>query len=107
MNKEWQERIDSMKTQVWPWWWELIQKWFENLYEDNPKYDISTICCKEKYWTLRFEFCLYEDILHQIETASQYICETCWKIWKTRFDLCWYRTLCDEHYNELINKKWD
>lgn len=105
MNKKWQKRVDDMKTQVWDWWSELLQKWFENLYDELPKYDISTIWCKEKYGVLRFEFCAYNDILQEIETASQYICETCWKVWKTRFDLNWYRTLCDEHYNLITNKK--
>lgn len=102
MNKVWQDKVDILKEQVWPWWWTLIQMWFEELYEERPTYDISTIWCKEKYGTLRFEFCQYDILLNNIEVASSYICEECWRVWRLRPDLGWWRTLCDLHYKEKI-----
>lgn len=94
MNKEWQDRVDALKEQVWPWWSQLIQMWFEELYEDCPSCDISNIWCKEEYWSLRFEW-PFQSILHSLENASEHICEECGAIWRIRWDRSWNKCLCN------------
>jgi hypothetical protein len=102
-----------MKNRVWvkkqlinmvaDWWKDLLSVWLDMLIEEW--YDIKYITyIKEKYWTLRIEW-PYSQIIQDIEVASQFICEECGAIWKTRFDLWWYRTLCNKHYNLIKNNE--
>lgn len=84
------------------WWKELITQWIEEL--TTEWFDINNInYIKEKYWRLRIESILHNDILSELEVASWYICEVCWNSWRTRYDLPWYKTLCDKHY--IIKKE--
>lgn len=87
-------------------WVELLKQWFIELEEDW--FNINNISyLKEKYWQLRFEW-KYHKVLDYLETASSYICQECWSVWRTRYDLGWYKTLCNDCYIKLKNKNgWE
>lgn len=80
------------------WWRKLLKMWLEEL--ENEEYDINNITyIKEKYGMMRIEANIYNDIFSSLEAASWYICEKCGKIGRTRYDLYWYRTLCNKCRN--------
>jgi hypothetical protein len=96
--------IEDLLEMVPNWWKPLLEEWLNRLVEEW--YNINNITyIKEKYWMLRIEATPWHDILSEIENTSWWICDECWAIWRTRYDIFWYRTLCDKHYN-LIKEKW-
>ena len=85
------------------WWRWLLSQWLKELKEDW--YDIDKITyIKEKYWAMDIEW-PRNWIFSELNSASRYFCEECWAAWRTRYDLWWYKTLCDEHYNSEISQK--
>ena len=104
----------------WGKWISCDKGWYKLLAETNrkmkmmwPQYEIHQV--KEKYGTLRFYWGIpsedenwqamnedvrnitYEimyDIAAQAEHRSEYICETCGGLGKTRVRNYWYKTLC-------------
>lgn len=96
------ERKDLLNL-VPDWWKPLLRYWLEELKEDW--YDINNITyIKEKYWAMSIECNWWNDIISDIETASRYTCETCWKAGRIRYNLGWYKCLCDDHYSLIKNK---
>lgn len=72
----------------------------------DPDYTILQI--KQKFGSLRYYFAtsktgVESDIMHAIarnaEQASMHVCEDCGRFGEIR-GKTWFRTLCDEHYNE-------
>lgn len=84
-------------------WGQLIDK----LYNAKPK-NVEVTQVKEKFGHLRFYVGFapewYFDLIDYYEQQSAEICEICGKEGRTRADLDWILTLCDEHYNEMIKK---
>jgi hypothetical protein len=82
-------------------WSDLI-----NYLYDNKPDDVVVTDVKEKYGTLRFYVvsCSEEfyKLIDEVEERSAAICETCGEPGETRFDLGWYKTLCDSCYNNLV-----
>ena len=104
----------------WGRWISCDKGWYKLLADTNrkmklmcPTYEIHQV--KEKFGTLRFYwgvsledaawadmnsdvvqtiYDIMEDIAHQAEHSSAYICETCGGHGKTRVRNHWYKTLC-------------
>jgi len=87
---QWKERMkDSLKD--------------EELSEEAYWPEIQQV--KEKYGGLRFYTShlvndTFDGACSFAERLSYTICEDCGNRGKLRDDIGWYRTLCDEHYNE-------
>ena len=81
------------------WWHKLLRTGLYLLKKDG--YDIDKITyIKEKYGTMSVECSGRHDIISDMETASSFFCQECGQIWYTRFDLWWFQTLCDFHYEQ-------
>ena len=68
---------------------------------------IHVVQIKEKFGGLRFyyddfskEKDFIDDAVSLAETMSYHICEQCGATGKTRNDIGWIRTLCDNHYHQ-------
>lgn len=73
-----------------------------------PNNNIDIAHMKSKYWWLSVSFTtnsdrLY-DMVYELEEATYYICEDCWKPWILRDDLFWISTLCDKCYKKHLKK---
>jgi hypothetical protein len=75
------------------------------LYDNKPK-DVVVTDVKEKYGTLRFYVASCSEefykLIDEAEDKSATICEFCGEDGETRFDLGWYKTLCDKCYDNEI-----
>lgn len=94
--------LADAKSQVGSGWAGLIEKIWDKL-----PHDAMVTQVKEKYGTLRF-YADYideetQDFIFEVEHESAHICEWCGKPGKTRTDVGWYLTLCEEHYVERTN----
>lgn len=67
-------------------------------------HDVVILQIKEKFGGLRFYVGAapewIHDLIHAVELASYSLCEKCGKEGKTRGDIGWWKTLCDDHYKE-------
>ena len=82
------------------WWKYMVETWLMDL-DDFEIEDLYISCIKEKYWRLRFEYSWECVELEELETVSWYICDTCWQSGRVRYDLWWYRCLCEKHYKNI------
>jgi hypothetical protein len=84
-------------------WSKLIDKIYDKLPEDTYVLQV-----KEKFGGLRFYVGYIsteiQNFIDEVEDESYSICEECGKKGKLREDLGWMLTLCDEHYEEKLNK---
>lgn len=82
-------------------WADLVNE----LYDELPNGAIVSDV-KEKFGTLRFYVsnCSeeYQQFVDTIEELSRITCEACGEKGETRFDLSWYKTLCDNCYDNEI-----
>jgi hypothetical protein len=69
---------------------------------------------KEKFGTLRIYYTDYSNdpdyvsgVIDLAERMSVHICEECGKPGKTRNNLSWIQTLCEDHYLTALAKKLD
>jgi len=67
---------------------------------------------KEKYWyldlTTNFSIPNYEelqDIIIKAYEKSSETCQICWKDWKIRWELSWFKALCDKHFIKEAKKE--
>ena len=78
-----------------------------NLYDAKPK-NTRITSVKEKYGTLRYYVSSapewYYDLISYYGERSGETCEECGLKGEVRYDLGWYLTLCDEHYEATKNK---
>jgi len=88
-------------------WLGIIERLITDLIELGWNKQVAQV--KEKFGGLRFYINeSSDDIWKRIQLAEQasYItCEKCGDLADLRTDIGWYLTLCDEHYDELKNKK--
>lgn len=88
-------------------WYSLIHSLISDLIELGWDKQITQV--KEKFGGLRFYINSgSEEIYNRImeaENESYNICETCGINGKIRTDIGWFRTLCEEHYMEIKQKK--
>lgn len=88
-------------------WYPLIQKLIEDLIELGWDKQITQV--KEKFGGLRFYINSGSNDIHnrisEAEKESYRVCETCGKEGTLRNDIGWWRTLCEEHYEELKSKR--
>jgi len=95
---------EQAKKMVGSGWSKLIDK----IYDKLPQ-DAYILQIKEKFGGLRFYVgnvgMDIQNFIDEVEDESYDTCEECGKKGKLREDLGWMLTLCDEHYNEEINKK--
>jgi len=88
--------------------WNLLVK---NLIEDLIALGWDKQICqvKEKFGGLRLYINAGSDAvfdrISKAERDSYDICEVCGEKGEMRRDLGWYLTLCDNHYQEKLNKK--
>lgn len=96
---------DASFMDVQPGWYPLIKKLIEDLIALGWNKNITQI--KEKYGTLRFYITdgtdAIWDKIEEAEDVSASICEVTGKPGKLRTDISWWKTLCDEEYNKVIN----
>lgn len=85
-----------------PGWNKLIEQWYYSIEEEDREKVLNKISyIKEKFWAISIEWandCFFDEL----ETSSRYCCSKCWNPWRTRYDLNWYQTLCNEHYEDLL-----
>lgn len=85
-------------------WDRLVEKLHITLMAIDPLYTIDQT--KEKFGGLRFyarcnaNADAFNAAIWLAESLSYSICDVCGKMAQFRDDLGWYRTLCDEHYEE-------
>lgn len=88
-------------------WFPIIKELIEDLI--TLGWDKQTCQVKEKFGGLRFYINSGLNEMHEriskAENDSYHICEKCGEPGELRNDIGWYRTLCDNHYNEKKNKK--
>lgn len=96
---------NSSFMDVQPGWYPLIKELIEDLIAMGWNKRITQV--KEKYGTLRFYIGggtdAIWDRIEKAEEDSEYICEVTGKPGKLRDDIGWWKTLCDEEYNKIIN----
>lgn len=89
---------------------ELSSKICKMIEDNHPdlKETFMVTQVKEKYGTLSFYVSsAYDDIfdlIDEYESLSAHICESCGKAGELRNHGGWYITLCDEHYEQWINR---
>lgn len=93
MNKE--QILNSIPN----WWKELVRMWIEEIELERLNVDEVISYVKEKYWMICFEW-RSNDIIRWIEAASAYICQECWNVWRIRYELPWYKCLCNKCLEE-------
>lgn len=93
-------------------WYQLMHDLLEELIKTDWDRDIRQI--KEKFGGLRFYIGSASDEVHKIiskyESLSFETCEVCGEKGGLHKDCgwygsIWYKTLCDEHYKEIKNKR--
>ena len=88
-------------------WFQLIKELIEDLIALGWDKQICQV--KEKFGGLRFYINAGSDAvfdrISKAERDSYDICEVCGEKGEMRRDLGWYLTLCDNHYQEKLNKK--
>lgn len=88
-------------------WFPLIKDLITDLIDLGWNKEVCQV--KEKFGGLRFYINGGTDVMfyriHKAETESLKICEITGKIGELRTDLSWWRTLSDEEYFKVINKK--
>ena len=100
-------------------WWPIIQAlcsqiqhytdWQNKNHEKHPVVAQVTVNqIKEKFGGLRFYYSGGDDtidgMVRMAESWAARSCETCGNVGKSRPG-GWIRTLCDDHYNEILNYK--
>lgn len=84
-------------------WHGLVDKVYDEL-EKHSDLDLYVLDVKEKFGVLNISVSgITESLLcfiDKVEKESSTICEICGEPGSTRYDLSWYLTLCDKHYNE-------
>lgn len=98
-------------------WDDLLLNLDRALSAIDPDYVIFQ--AKEKFGTLRFytmtpeyvgddkEPALFRELVATAENQSAYICERCGAKGKTRSDLAWIKTLCDDCYTNPKREEED
>lgn len=86
--------------------YELLDK-IQAFVDANPEFaDLQILQIKEKYASLRVYVSQYPkeiaDLVDEYENKSLETCELCGKSGKVRSCGHWYKTLCEEHYEEWI-----
>lgn len=94
--------MDSNFFHVGDGWYPLIKELIEDLIAMG--WDKQTCQVKEKFGGLRFYINSGSDEIFarisKAEKDSYEICEKCGDKGELRRDIGWYKTLCDEHYQE-------
>lgn len=100
------EPMTAAKLAIHSGWYQLIHDLISKLLETNWNKLATQV--KEKFGGLRFYIDEGSDeiynIINEHEQLSYFICERCGEKGSLRRDIGWWRTLCDNHYNELKNK---
>lgn len=88
-------------------WYPLIKELVEDLIKLGWNKEVCQV--KEKFGGLRFYINEGSDeIYNRITEAgnkSYTICEKCGSEGSLRNDIGWYKTLCEDHYQEVITKR--
>lgn len=88
-------------------WFLLIKTLIEDLIELGWDKQICQI--KEKFGGLRFYINAGSNEIHdrisKAENDSYEICEVTGKLGELRTDIGWYRTLCKEEYQKILEKR--
>ena len=90
-------------------WKDLIDRLCQVITALDPEGLVQAVQVKEKFGMLRFYVGRASlpifDAIDLAERASAVTCEECGLVLSSiRYDLPWYRTLCDEHYEETLAK---
>ena len=97
-----------------PGWHNLALELHAGIYRIDPEYKLDQI--KEKFGGLRYYVSLSEGLsdgdrafinvmIDAAEKTSYETCEECGKFGDLRSDIGWARTLCEEHYIEVVAKQ--
>lgn len=86
-------------------WFDLIYKLSQNIVKLDPTCEAVQV--KEKFGGLRFYVNATTsevfDLINKAEKESYKICEVCGKSGKLRNELPWIQTLCEKHYNNIVD----
>lgn len=87
-------------------WLPIVKKCIEDCIAAGWDRQICQV--KEKFGGLRFYINSASNEVHDIITESQResyaVCETCGEPGSLRKDIGWWKTLCDEHHGQKLNK---
>lgn len=102
----WFDLIDETLSKIIDWYKKNNPDDLENA--DEEGFVITQI--KEKYGELRIyiggSYPAVFDIIEQAEKRSRTICELCGKVGECKVSHGWYKTVCEEHWNEW-NARYD
>lgn len=100
--------LDDVKQCVGPGWGGIIDELVPKLFAAG--WDGSLLQVKEKFGGLRFYVASDNDeifdAIAEAEAKSVVTCEVTGKPGKLRTDLGWIRTLCDEEYDKVKDKRY-
>lgn len=87
-------------------WHEIIRALEEQLNLIDPDYTLQQV--KEKFGGLRYYASTdqsdtnFHDLIRQAEEKSERTCEVCGEAATTQSIRGWWKTLCEEHYNQKM-----
>ena len=98
-------KLESVLDHVGVGWHPLVRTLIVDLFAAGWDGQLTQI--KEKFGGLRFYIGSGSEEVHALtrkaEDDSFRICEQCGDAGECRYDLGWYKTLCDKHYHEIID----
>ena len=87
-------------------WKPLVKEFID--FADSREYEVFINQVKEKFGGLRIYYypCVEELEKLEDELCAKAIltCEDCGEDGETRFDIGWYKTMCDKHYREELDR---